>query len=401
MWHLSVTKPVNVRIAWLLWALLFVVASASTLAGRSREVTHHYRDASHHWFRGEELYANTGHGFLYFPQAAILFAPFAYLPFYAGEVAWRAVILLVFAAGVCRLTRLAGRTAGIDFFPLTTMFCLPLAFSSERNGQATLIMAGLMMLAAVDLADRRWWRAALYLSLGVAIKPLGLVMLLLAAVLYPATTWRLAICVGVLAIAPFSTAKPAYVLSQYADCIQMLGHAVDRGREANWAQLFGMLQVAGVSVPPIWQTVLRLLAALATLALLWHAQRRLPGAWAATYCYLLAVCFLMLFNPRTENNSYSALAPAIGILCCNDVLVRRKLIMALWYAVLALGILGTYYVGTLLTGPDYTTWLSPLMGVCFIATAILQLLLWPEPEIGNGSLNRPPMVAKPSGATAA
>jgi hypothetical protein len=383
MWQLSVTKPINVRIAWLLWAALFAAATASTLTGHSREVTHHYRDASHHWFLGEDLYAITGHGFLYFPQAAILFAPFAYLPFYVGEIAWRAAILLVFAAGVCRLARLAGRTAGVDFFPLTATFCLPLAFSSERNGQATLLMAGLMMLAAVALADQRWWRAALYLSLGLAIKPLCLVMVLLAVVLYPATIWRLAICICALAIAPFLTAEPDYVISQYIDCSQMLERAADLGHQASWAQLFSMLQVAGIDVPAVWQSVFRLLAALATLVLLWQAQRRLPTAWAATYCYLLAICYLMLFNPRTENNTYSALAPAIGILCSSDVLVRRKYVMALWYVLLSLGILGTYYVGTLLTGPDYTAWLSPLMGICFTLTAIVKLRRWPE-NSGDG-----------------
>jgi alpha-1,2-mannosyltransferase len=401
MWQISVTKPANVRIAWLLWATLFMVATVSTLAGHTREVTHHYREAAHHWFRGEPLYENTGHGFLYFPQAAILFAPFAYLPFNAGEILWRATILAVFAAGVCRLARLAGRTAGIDFFPLATMFCLPLAFSSERNGQATLIMAGLMMLAAVDLADRRWWRAALYLSLGLAIKPLCLVMVLLAAVLYPATIWRMAVCIFALALMPFLTAEPSYIVGQYIDCRQMLWHAVDRGRDANWAQLFAMLQVAGIKVPDVWQSMLRLLAAAATLALLWQAQRRLPRAWAGTYCYLLAICFLMLFNPRTENNSYSALAPAIGILCCHDVLVRRKHLMAAWYVVLALGILGTYYVGVLLTGPDYTTWLAPLMGACFTATAIVQLLRWRQTESDNGSLGNRMTATKPSTASAA
>jgi hypothetical protein len=376
----------------LLWVALFVAATISTLAGRPRDVTHHYRSAAQHWFRGEPLYENTGHGFLYFPQAAILFAPFACLPPDAGEIVWRAVILAVFAAGVCRLARLAGRTAGLDFFPLTTMFCLPLAFSSERNGQATLIMAGLMMLAAVDLVDRRWWRAAVYLSLGLAIKPLCLVMVLLAAALYPATIWRMAICIGLLALMPFLTAEPSYVVSQYLNCSQMLQQAVDRGREANWAQLFGMLQVAGIQVPAVWQSVLRLLAAGATLALLWTARRRLPSEWAGTYCYVLAVCFLMLFNPRTENNSYSALAPAIGILCCHDVLVRRKHVLAAWYVVLSLGILCTYYVGQLLTGPEFTTWLSPLMGACFTVTAIVYLLRWTQADVCHEALGDRPVI---------
>jgi alpha-1,2-mannosyltransferase len=388
--RISVTKPVNVRIAWLLWATLFFVATTSTFAGHPREVTHHYRDASLHWFGGKPLYETTGHGFLYFPQAAILFAPFAYLPPSAGEILWRATILAVYAAGVCRLARLAGRATATDFFPLTTMFCLPLAFASERNGQATLIMAGLMMVAAVDLVDRRWWRAAIYLSLGLAIKPLCLVMVLLVAILYPVTIWRMALCIGLLAAMPFLTADATYVISQYVDCYQMLGHAVDRGREANWAQLFGMLQVAGIQFSPLAQSALRLLAAAATLLLLLIAERRLPRAWTGTFCYVLAVCFLMLFNPRTENNSYSALAPAIGILCCHDFLVRQNYRMAVWYIFISVGILSTYYVGRLFTGPEYTTWLSPLMGACFAGVAIVQLLRGPKNESGNDSLvNRP------------
>jgi hypothetical protein len=138
-----------------------------------------------------------------------------------------------------------------------------------------------------------------------------------------------------------------------------------------------MLQVAGVTLSPIMQTLLRLLAAAATLSLVLIAQRKLPKEWAGTYCYLLAICFLMLFNPRTENNSYAALAPAIGILCCRDVLVRHKIPMALWYALISLGIVGTYDVGRLLTGPQRTSWLAPLLGACFTATAIAKLLRWP------------------------
>jgi alpha-1,2-mannosyltransferase len=382
MWQMTVTKPVNVRIAWLLWLALFLFATAPTLTGGVHDVTHHYKNAAIHWFHGEPLYDESGHGFLYFLQSAILYAPFAYLPGSMGEIAWRAVILAVFAAGVCRLARLAGRTSGLDFFPLTTIFCLPLAFSSERNGQATLIMAGLMMLAAVDLVDRRWWRASICLALGVAFKPLCLVMLLLAAVLYPATAWRLAISVALLIAMPFLTASPDYVFCQYADCGKMLQAASDRGLETNWAQLFGMLDVAGLEVPPRIQSALRLLAAAATLGLLVFAKRRLPHEWVGVYCYVLAICYLMLFNPRTENNSYSALAPAIGIFCCQDVLFRRQFVIGTSYILLSIGILCTYYICRLITGPNFTTWLAPLMGVFFAAIVVVKLFRWHEPNNG-------------------
>jgi hypothetical protein len=103
----------------------------------------------------------------------------------------------------------------------------------------------------------------------------------------------------------------------------------------------------------------------------------------------------MLFNPRTENNSYSALAPAIGILCCQDVLVRRRHIMAAWYVALSLGILCTYYVGLLLTGPELTRWFAPLMCVCFTVTAIIELFYWPAPGGEDVAIGR---LASSSGA---
>jgi alpha-1,2-mannosyltransferase len=379
MLQLTVTRPVNVRISWLLWVTLFVAATTSTLAGHRRDVSYHYRAASQRWLHREPLYDETGGGFLYFPQSAILYVPFAILPNNLSEILWRSLILSVFAVGVFRLARLAGRGSGIEFFPLTTMFCLPLAFSSERNGQATLIMAGLMMLATVDLVDKKWWRAAAYLSLGLAIKPLCLVLVLLAAVLYPATMWRLAICICVWAAMPFLAAEPSYVIHQYFDCANMLQIAADRGRDPNWSQLFGMLQVFGINVSSSWQTILRAVAAAGTLALAWYAQRRWPRSWAGAYCYALAICYLMLFNPRTENNSYAALAPVIGILCSNDVLVQRRYWMSALYIVISLGILGTYYAGILFTGPELTMWLAPLMATLFSVTAVVKLFYWPEP----------------------
>jgi hypothetical protein len=80
------------RLAWFAWAALFAVTAALVLAGSRRTVTGNYREAAFLWFLGKDLYANavrTGHGFLYLPQAAILFAPFAWLPHAAGEIAWR------------------------------------------------------------------------------------------------------------------------------------------------------------------------------------------------------------------------------------------------------------------------------------------------------------------------
>ena len=156
-------KANDPRLAGFAWAFLFAVTAVLVLAGSRRTVTGNYREAACLWFLGKDLYENTirtGHGILYLPQAAILFAPFTWLPYAVGEIAWRAVSISAFAAGLRRYASLAGRDSGAELFPLMTALSLPLAFSCARNGQSTLLISALMMLAVADLADRRWWRAA-------------------------------------------------------------------------------------------------------------------------------------------------------------------------------------------------------------------------------------------------
>src|SRR5882724_11171861 len=140
------TLPVNSRNAWLLWGVMVAASSPSTLLSH-RSVSCHYCAAAQHWFAGQDLYGDDGHGFLYFPQAAILYAPFAFLPGPAGEVMWRVAIVFTFASGVWRLARVAGREWQTEFFPLATMLCMPVAFPAARAGQSTMLMAGFMMLA--------------------------------------------------------------------------------------------------------------------------------------------------------------------------------------------------------------------------------------------------------------
>jgi hypothetical protein len=75
--------------------------------------------------------------------------------------------------------------------------------------------------------------------------------------------------------------------------------------------------------------------------------------------------------------------------------------MAIWHVVLSPGILSSNYVRRLLTGPEFTTWLSPLMGAWFTTTAIAHLLRWPQLPSGHESLGDLPMVTEPPLAQAA
>jgi hypothetical protein len=372
--QLSLTQPRDVRNAWIAWALLIVgVCALVTASGNRRTVTPAYRGAAQSWFAGEDLYDDTGRGFLYLPQSAILFSPLAYLPFPVAEVLWRVINIGVFVWGVRRLAGLVERDLGVSAFPLISIFAGPLALACCRNGQMTLAMAGLMMLAVAMCAERRWNAAAIALGAALALKPLAIVLWLLAAAIHRPLRGRLAVAGVLVALLPFATQWPNYVWRQYADCLGMLGSAAQLGANQQWAQFFGMLGCFGVDAPPMLQTLTRLAAAGATLALCLLARKRLPQATADAYLYVLAATYLMLFNPRTENNTYAMLGPALGVLAAPIILVERRKWAALLLGFIAFGTLGSYEIGKLLT-PGSVVWLAPAMTVCFVGLIVQRLL---------------------------
>jgi hypothetical protein len=61
-------------------------------------------------------------------------------------------------------------------------------------------------------------------------------------------------------------------------------------------------------------TAVRAGAAVATLAYSWWATRRMGRVGAAALVWTAGVSYLMVFNPRTEGNTYVILAPALALL---------------------------------------------------------------------------------------
>ncbi len=323
-----------VRNAWLGWAALLLVTTALIAAGSERTAIGPYRSAALGWLAGGTLYEGTGvGGFVYFPQAAILFIPFAMLPYLVSEALWRLAMIGTFAAGIRSFARLAGERSETELFPLMTLVSLPLAWDCARNGQATLAMTGMMLLAVVDIARRKWWRAALWLSLGVAVKPLAIVLALLAMAVYRPLGWRVLLGLVAVALSPFLTQRPDYVLQQYAACLGNMTTAAHVGVvSTGWTTPFTALREAGIDVPERVQTIIRILAAFGTLALCFGARRRHDAADAVIYLFSLAVVYLMLFSPRTENNTYAMLGPAIAVFLARAFLVESRFVAGTFLA---------------------------------------------------------------------
>lgn len=359
--HLHRRQRAQAIALWAAFALAIGVFVA-THPGQ-RTVTPTYRIAAGAWFAGRRLYNVSGvGGFMYFPQAALVYAPFAALPHDIGEVLWRLCGLALFASGIARLAGLIRPDNRAGLFLMFSLLCLPATVSSARNGQMNLHLAGLMLHATVDLATGVWWRAALSLSSGLVLKPFAAVPILLAAVVYPRTrAWLVGMIAGA-AMAPFLLQHPTYVMEQYVACVRRLAVTSVPGTDT-WSDLRGLLLRLDLQVSNGWLIPLRLAAAVATLTLAFTTRRH-GKAWSAVYIFALAASYLMLFNPRTESNSYVILVPAVAALAALAASHRRT--VTLWLLVVFAVVLGCENYGRTIHGMT-DLWLKPLLTIGFTA----------------------------------
>jgi hypothetical protein len=274
----------------------------------------------------------------------------------------------VFSLGIFQFAGLAGGRTGKKFFPLMTLVTLPMAWDCARNGQATLALTGLMLLAVVDVAQQRWWRATLWLSLGISVKPLMIVLVLLIMAIDRPMSWRIAVGMLVTALVPFLTQHSGYVMEQYAACLKNFTTAAQVGAtEGGWTSPFHALRLIGITVSEPVQTVLRLAAAAGTLALCWLSRRRHDAVGSAIFVFSLSVAYLMLFSPRTENNTYAMLGPVIAIFLAGAYLVEQRRMDVYLLSCMTVTILGGRVIERLLTPHAGTSWVSPLVAVCVTA----------------------------------
>jgi len=247
----------------------------------------------------------------YLPHFAVLFSPFHFVPLWLGEVLWRFCAAATLAGGLWKLMVALFQSAPERPFFWSTLVTMPLCMTSLRNGNANALFGGVTLLAIVALVNRRWWLTIWLMVLLTAIKPLGVVLLLLAPLFYSPLRWRLPVALLGLAVFPFLFGSPAYVCSQYHAAWGNL-QACAVVTEHRFADINGILRTFGTAFSPAVSKLVRVLAGGLTAVVWWWGARRLreplPGLWL----YALATGYLMLFNPMNEENSFSILAPALG-----------------------------------------------------------------------------------------
>lgn len=338
-----------------------------------RSVLWHYTDASLQWFNGGNLYRTNGKGFIYFPQSAILMYPLTILPGLFRELFWRALSIVAFAGSLkLFIDLIPGRQRGLLWL-ISTIVALPIMFSSSRNGQMNIVLAALMMLSIVACANKSWWACGIALVLGLLLKPTMIVLLLLLMALYRPLWWRVPLLLIAAVLLPYLFQSTAYVNHQYVQCIQMLQAVSNLGNKTDeWAQIFDVFGRAGYHIPEIIQNVIRVIFALFTLGMAYIAKQRLTKEHALLAIFALAASYLMLFNPRSENNDYVILAPALGVYLGMLIQNHQAKSLIVLLIGLVIGIAESYPLGKLITGTG--NWLAPIMAAIFYIFFVYTIL---------------------------
>ena len=210
----SLSSAVGKRAAWaqnpwIVGAILALVVVAISVQSAIGGVKHfdqsgfaytHYnnyvifRQSYTHLVAGQDLYrlypAEYWDLFKYSPAFALLVAPLAWMPVLPGLILWNACNALMLLAGFSALPGLAPRARMYAF-----AFVLIELITSLQSAQSNALIAGLIILALVQLESRRVALATLFITLTVVIKLFGVVAFALL-LLYPGrwkgAAWALA-----------------------------------------------------------------------------------------------------------------------------------------------------------------------------------------------------------------
>lgn len=308
------------------WILAVAVASVEATALQSNNFLI-FRTA---WFNlqaGADLYGpSTKHWdvFLYPPPFALLFAPFASVPFLLGVLLWN-------GANAGALYWGLGRVLGADLAFAARAIVFMDTFGAMQIVQSNALVAGLMLLAVADLERRRELRAAIAIAVGSAIKVFPLAIAAYA-IFRPYRLPRFALvalaAAAIIIAAPLIVASPQELADHYrAWGAMQRSDATARGFSLMFhLQLwFGMdwpnwpVQLAGIAI---------LLAPLARVAL-W-GQERFRVRFLAS-----VLMFCVLFNHRSESATF--VLAAAGIATWFAMADRN----AVTWTVLAVAIIGT------------------------------------------------------------
>lgn len=270
-----------------------------------------FRAASQNLAAGRDLYvlrpAQATDLFKYSPAFALLFTPFAVLPFTLGLALWNLAGALLLLQSLRRL--LPERESRV------AQLAVYLAMlRNTQSAQSNSLVAALIIFAFVTLEDDRPWRAAGLIGIGAAIKVFPLAATLLVWPHRARRTFAMALgTVGVLlAVLPLAVTSGRTLVAQYESWWGLhAGQQLDVGQSAMTVVNSGLILLAGASIP---QWTLQL-AGTALLLLPVAVSREAFARDRLLRLQLLSsiLLYAVLFNHKAEAQSYVIAVAGVAV----------------------------------------------------------------------------------------
>ena len=356
-----------------IWCVLFAVIFVRiALHPAKNTVFNTYAEAGANWLAGQDLYEGP-RGFVYSPLAAAVFAPFALLPRFLGNVLWRLLNAVAFLGGVAWFLK-AGYYNAIDGVRRAWVFILllPLVVGNFNNGQVNPLIIGLLIIAIVAAGQERHMLAALCVGLATYFKIYPLAIGLLLVLVYPRQfSWRLLLALVLLGALSLVLQRPAYVQDQYR--LWLTTRAADNRLEYD-AQiaprdLWLLLRLARIDLSQHAYNAIQLLSAMALAVVCAFGRwKQWPTGRISVAILALGSCWMLLCGPASESATYIMLAPAVVLALIDGFarpvpIVLRALVAASFGLLIAALTMNSFM--HLPKGP-VTMWVQPMAAVLFL-----------------------------------
>ena len=311
-------------LTWSSWGIWLVTVIASLIfainwvaSGKTDVALCEYLEFIGNFWSGKPIYVLNGlQGFHYLPIMLVIGTPLGWVSTPLAGAIFGLLSIAFLAWSVYRLAE-----AVVPAHPVAAAGSI-LAASVVASHQSVVLfqmqmpMTSAMICAAVAGMRGRWQAMAWWLVLAIALKPLAVVMALLAVAVVPQTRLPLAIGLAALLLVPFGFQNWSYVAAQYGGYLENLS-VITNAPPGQWyaqTEISTLFRSIGWELSSPARLAIRVGAAIGVLVLAWRIAAIGMARATAFALLILATCYIGLFNPRQENVSFIVVAPGIAAL---------------------------------------------------------------------------------------
>jgi hypothetical protein len=367
------------------WGLVCLACCVRVYREPTRQtVFHDYGHAGRAWIDGTDAY-NLDHGderivpsmsgFRYAPVVSVMLAPFALFSAEYGGVLWRLASIACFIGFFAWYLRDAlpiGRPLADNEKALLWLLLMPLSLASINNGQANVLLVGLLLGAATAVVKERWNLAAALLAGACLLKLYPLAIALLLILIHPRQLgWRFGVAVLIGLAMPFAFQSPTYVIHQYENWLMLVGS--DNRRDfpltLGYRDFYLLTRAIGALLAPKAYLAVQLGAAMLVAGVgLLGRMRDWPAQYLVTTLLSLGCAWMVVFGPSIESCTFIQIAPVLAW----ALVESRRRTCPRWSRYALLGVFALFLASYI------TAWFRDIRDLCYLAQPLAALIFFVE-----------------------